>query len=783
MGLGTVCCGSSELQLSPRVNRAPGSCGYKLLNTELQTHVSARDVVSGSSSLQTQPNPSRYPATFSSPNPRPNSTHNDDSLSDAFTDHRPANAVTAQHALIQDSSSQILIVHPEENNNLKHESEPSLMNGMYDEEESAKSFQDAVRQWREAGPSTAQEPMWALPHTVTVADVPTQADLSPGEGGVGRSVPVQVEFSEHGLTLLDRLLLKKHRRNPIELPPLINPHEKPLPQTDDKELLTYLTSLFAVPTNAERSGLDNSTPGTCLTIEVLDEEDSAVDVEAKRMVNRIIPAHQTADPKNRTSDSLSPRTTQQLILSEEMKDTKTSLAVYSDLTSKPEPIADTPGDRHTSIKTATAKSPAKSRESPASPVLSSSAPLYRPPKSSSSPFSFCPNDSFSAGRSLTSEECRSYPKISPALRTTFTLSPSGSVDTTLLPKISSQKPSGSHVKSSKTSLRSLLDLDAVLSDDERPVSQSSSKLSTRSGCPESRRQSGVLSGTTSRLSGDDTHEDDAVCSEPEHDMTGRESMSKRREQRLLSDLSLNDNSSCVPTGRHEAVSAGNAKESTFALIREYSDHLKSMQDSEDEMSCDSLDLSQYEEEESADEDSQACSDSHRSTHNTSAPARGHREKDLCADEVQQLSEPAQVIHTHGSASDDSSDDTPSPLSVNSPNPHRKIFDALHQTSLNSSTSTEWSEAEMEEMSELDQTGCEDPDMEADTTEHTVSRLERELRMLVKESGSEVFTVAPGNSRMENPRGNGLCTRKRMTKEEEDEEEALQSDRRSVLLLP
>uniref|UniRef100_A0A3B4AJX3 B box-type domain-containing protein n=1 Tax=Periophthalmus magnuspinnatus TaxID=409849 RepID=A0A3B4AJX3_9GOBI len=48
----------------------------------------------------------------------------------------------------------ILIVHDEENNHFKSETEPSLLNGKYDEEESAKSFQDALRQWREPLVST-----------------------------------------------------------------------------------------------------------------------------------------------------------------------------------------------------------------------------------------------------------------------------------------------------------------------------------------------------------------------------------------------------------------------------------------------------------------------------------------------------------------------------------------------------------------------------------------------------------------------------------------------------
>ncbi|XP_072315685.1 zinc finger B-box domain-containing protein 1 [Eucyclogobius newberryi] len=133
------------------------------LQTVLQTHVSARDVVSSSSLQPPTPNPSCYPDIFSNPNPRPNSTRNHGLLSDAFTDQRPAGAVTAQHALNQNNPSQIFTVHPEENNSLKPETEPSLFNGTYDEEESSKSFQDALRQWRETGPTPAQEPMWIPP--------------------------------------------------------------------------------------------------------------------------------------------------------------------------------------------------------------------------------------------------------------------------------------------------------------------------------------------------------------------------------------------------------------------------------------------------------------------------------------------------------------------------------------------------------------------------------------------------------------------------------------------
>ncbi|XP_055003958.1 uncharacterized protein LOC129407292 [Boleophthalmus pectinirostris] len=606
-------------------------------------------------------------------------------------------------------------------------------------------------------------------------------------------------------------MLKKHRRNPNELAPLMDPHVNPLPQSpekdpeatltvEDKEVHTYLTSLFAVPTNAERSGLDNSEPGAWLTIEVLDEEDRSVAAEAKRMVNRVIPSQQTAAPNNRMSNSLSTRTTQQSIVPREIEETATSPSVCSALSSKPESTTTTtttPGDHHTSIKTAASKSttpPARSQvKSPLSPLLSSSGPLYRTPKPSHSPRSICPNDSPSTGRSLTSEECDFYPKISPALRTTFTLTPSSSVESALLPKISSRNSTGSRVESPRLCQRSILDQDAVQSDNESPISPSPSKTSSRS-CP---RKSVDLSMNRSSLSGDDTRGDSEVCLTSQHDVTGCESMSKQRKQHFLSDLSPDDNNTSGLTGKHGAMSAGNAKESTFALIQEYRNALKSRQDSEDEMSSDSLDLTLCEEDSADDEElgAQGRVERRRSTDDRGSPASAHLhhhsafgpraheegERDLSADQAQQLSRPARVIHSFrswsDSDSDGSSDDSPSPHSDISPNFHLKSSDAVHQnrTSLNSSTSTE--------MSGVDQTGCEDPDLEADATAQTLSRLERELRMLVKESGSEVFTVAPSNSRAENPGGNSLYTRRRMSKEEEDEEEALQNDRRSVLLLP
>uniref|UniRef100_A0A3B4ZN67 B box-type domain-containing protein n=1 Tax=Stegastes partitus TaxID=144197 RepID=A0A3B4ZN67_9TELE len=76
-----------------------------------------------------------------------------------------------------------------------------LLIGEYNEEESASSFQEALRQWR--GEKTM----------ATQADLPPDREAE-GQRKEGREerLPVKVEFKENSLTHLDRLRLKKHRR-------------------------------------------------------------------------------------------------------------------------------------------------------------------------------------------------------------------------------------------------------------------------------------------------------------------------------------------------------------------------------------------------------------------------------------------------------------------------------------------------------------------------------------------------------------------------------------------
>ncbi|XP_077421179.1 uncharacterized protein zbbx isoform X3 [Vanacampus margaritifer] len=94
----------------------------------------------------------------------------------------------------------------------------SLLGGDYDEEESARSFQEALKDWRnQSGGGGAAEPVTISTQTVSVSGTATQADFPPershkGERREDSKVPVKVEFTESSLTYMDRLFLKRHRR-------------------------------------------------------------------------------------------------------------------------------------------------------------------------------------------------------------------------------------------------------------------------------------------------------------------------------------------------------------------------------------------------------------------------------------------------------------------------------------------------------------------------------------------------------------------------------------------
>ncbi|XDV29202.1 hypothetical protein PO909_032348 [Leuciscus waleckii] len=148
------------------------------------------------------------------------------------------------------------------------EEDSSLLRGCFDEEQSARSFQEALKEWREKG----QRP-------VSVMETQTEK---------GSHQSIHVEFKEDTLSYMEKLLLKKHRRGQIEefQPRSVVQHrpEPPSPppaETDElsrqltaerMELHKYLNSLFAIGLAEDARKMDCPAE-SCLSIVELDEMD------------------------------------------------------------------------------------------------------------------------------------------------------------------------------------------------------------------------------------------------------------------------------------------------------------------------------------------------------------------------------------------------------------------------------------------------------------------------------------------------------------------------------
>ncbi|XP_016308454.1 uncharacterized protein LOC107662853 [Sinocyclocheilus anshuiensis] len=134
------------------------------------------------------------------------------------------------------------------------EEDSSLLRGGFDEEESARSFQEARKEWRERG----QRP-------VSVMETQTEKGSQP---------LIYVEFKEDTLSYMEKLLLKKHRRGQIEefqprsvvqrqpeppTPPPTETEELSRKLTAERmELHKYFTSLFTIaPADDAVSSSDN----------------------------------------------------------------------------------------------------------------------------------------------------------------------------------------------------------------------------------------------------------------------------------------------------------------------------------------------------------------------------------------------------------------------------------------------------------------------------------------------------------------------------------------------
>ncbi|CAK6965208.1 uncharacterized protein zbbx isoform X1 [Scomber scombrus] len=508
-----------------------GQCEVKTAGvTDLQTHVSTREVVD---CFQKQMNPSSDPSAFTNQKLSPSSgpSHNPPFSSNTITRRRDQKPETgteamAKHMQLHPDPGQVLFVnHGEEievettgdgrEREDKKGFSTSLFGGEYNEEVSARSFQEALRQWRGErsdveGETMIQDAMWTPVRPVSVSAMATQANLPPDRGAEGQGrggregrVPIRVEFIENSLTYMDRLLLKKHRRTPTDHPslafgtdlkslPNTNTEEKTASSLTDEEedFRRYCASLFAVPVSRSRTESQITTTESCVIIEVMDEADRDINglfVAEQRADNNIkVPSVQqvsskgrepvpqtlltsggfsrvSPSPTSRTQPSRQPKAStqtkapQKLHMSKPPTPPAEQSMIFSSSKSKLSayPTAGTPRISKTSIKTTASKSQKpscsptvhKSKPDHVSPHISSSPSLLHSqteiPKSSNTFRSFPPDVSplASARSPIPEEHLSPSPSTSFSLRSTFTLSPSSSTESILLPKVYKSTPS------------------------------------------------------------------------------------------------------------------------------------------------------------------------------------------------------------------------------------------------------------------------------------------------------------------------------------------------------
>ncbi|XP_069543862.1 mucin-17 [Brachyistius frenatus] len=725
------------------------------IKTDLQTHVSTQDVVR---CFQKQNNPSSYPSPSTTPNSDPTIT------AYAITrrgDESPEKGTQAEqkHMEYYSDCSEVLVVsHGEVKTEViagedRKESPSLLLNGDYNEEESAKSFQEALRQWRGERmdgrrEAMTAEAMWIPVRPVSMTAMATQADLPPDRGAEGRRrgggeerLPVKVEFTESSLTYMNRLLLKKHRRTPIEIyqpslafgtdlvsVPATNTVEKTTSNltAEEEDLRRYCASLFTVPVSRGRTEPQITTPESCLVIEVLDEPCRDIKgncaAEQRTDINREFPSVQeisrkektlvpqtavssgglsrvspsSAGPAQLSRQSGAPKTAQKLHSSE----TQTSQAQRSveslPHTSKP---TETQRTSMASIKTLASEPPGtiysptihKSKAKCKSPQLLSSLPHSQSeiPKSSPSPLLYSALDGNSSP--VPEEHFSPSPSISVSLRSTFTVSPSSSNESTLLPRVYSaplrkgsdsssfqEQPQSSqlfaetisspklcesprsNLMSPQQSQHSLCDPEFLLSDNQlllplSPVS-ASPQLPLKTPAPGLVQTTsvpyGVFAKTPSTLSLFNESPPDAYSryrSTPTYG-DGPVSMSSTPISDDLKSTLSHQETHCVPSSHLLNVIQNPA----LAVESEEEEELSI--DSGDEMSSDSLGLAPHEDD-SSDEEAQMQGrlTRERSREEQKNPAIAHQEdsfvpaeaeteKDLQTDKPEQLSKPSTVMH-------------------------------------------------------------------------------------------------------------------------------------------
>ncbi|XP_016339153.1 zinc finger B-box domain-containing protein 1-like [Sinocyclocheilus anshuiensis] len=236
-----------------------GQCEVQLAGlAELQTPVSTRDVLGR---LQQQVSSEENQHTQGA-------SHKSADESEA-TEKRSAPRSLQPMSDNQMHHTQVLFVNDGvdvEDEEAAEEEDSSLQRGGFDEEESARSFQEALKEWRERG----QRP-------VSVMETQTEK---------GSQQLIHVEFKEDTLSYMEKLLLKKHRRGQIEEfqarsvvqrrpepptpPPAVMDELSRKLTAERMELHTYFTSLFTIAP-AEDAGKADSPAESCLSVVELDE--------------------------------------------------------------------------------------------------------------------------------------------------------------------------------------------------------------------------------------------------------------------------------------------------------------------------------------------------------------------------------------------------------------------------------------------------------------------------------------------------------------------------------
>ncbi|CAJ1065726.1 zinc finger B-box domain-containing protein 1 isoform X1 [Xyrichtys novacula] len=733
---------------------------------------------------------------------------------------------------------------------LKREFTDSLLKGEYNEEESARSFQEALRQWREentddAGETMSKEAMWIPVQPVLVSATATQTDLTSDEVAKGRGsrkgavrVPVKLEFPEKCLTYTDRLLVKKLCRTPLEtcLPlPAFGSDSKAEPDTntvegiesdltaeEEEDFTRYFASLFAVPVSSGRNETLITTPETSLIIEVLDEieedKDGAFVSEKGTDSKRKYPSGQQALNDGNTQVP------------------QTARALSSKNKPSSCPTAATPRTSEKSIKTPTSKS----RKPSCSPIVHKSEPdcgsqqlvssFSLPncqtvtPKSSHFTASFLPDVSPSASATppIPKEPLSRCSSIPSSLRSTYTVSPSSSTESTLLPTVyqsatlekgSDSSPLPEQPQSSKLLPQSVSSVRLFQSPTSNLQLQSQSQHSLFD--PETLLSHNQLQLTPSPPSLSPNLPPRLLEPTP---ASRSAAYSGHRSPPINEDAPFFMYFTSV-SGDHESAVSQKAAQcsqtvssyqtevfqnSPVAVKMDEEEEL--LMDSGDEISSDSLGLTPHEEE-SSDEEAHIhrhlmrgrCREKEQRNPGISHPDDplvDAEKEEFQTNEQEQLSEPTMVIHRQsvGSGSEHFCDlkrFLPLGLDMNSSDsdaPEHRCPDSLHtsRTSMCGSKlgvlrSRSKAAQEIMEICRVDKTGCEDPNLDNDTTSHILNVLDQELKLMTK--GTQDSLLVSGNSRSHIQHGNQHFTWGGVSEEQTDEEEAVQRDQQSVLLLP